>query len=331
MATLLITNKIVTNKGTLTVIKRIIDDWVLAYEPSLTNPETVIIDGHFLGWDYSIDSPKKRQLKEFTGKCKLNQEQFDIWKNSGFEVMVLLLMLVVDKPETDDYESIAWDFHTTATDWLLRAIIPNCCACGNPDDALVSVDRVMSTFGNYPGGVSDISIYDNGADLTVAYQIDARNKFISHGGSIGSSWLGEIGVIWSLAAMMVIGGNQRTKLEALPEPIKKLNYPLLQTINGMLTFIGFMNYCIDEIEAGTSTYEELWDEEGGHEESGCMWYIYSRNKPPKESIKDIHEDIKREYGELMEYCGTKNWEDTKLVLSKVSNFNLKGLRFHYGE
>lgn len=28
-----------------------------------------------------------------------------------------------------------------------------------------------------------------------------------------------------------------------------------------------MNYCIDEIKAGTSTYEELWDEEGGHEET----------------------------------------------------------------
>ena len=30
-------------------------------------------------------------------------------------------------------------------------------------------------------------------------------------------------------------------------------------------------------------------------------------------------------------CGTKNWEDTKLVLSKVVDFNQKGLNFNYGE
>ena len=28
---------------------------------------------------------------------------------------------------------------------------------------------------------------------------------------------------------------------------------------------------------------------------------------------------------------TKEWEDTKLVLSKVVDFNQKGLRFNYGE
>ena len=129
----------------------------------------------------------------------------------------------------------------------------------------------------------------------------------------------------------LLDSSQISTLEALPEPIKKISYYHLQSINHILTYIGFMNYCIDEIEAGTSTYEKLWDEEGGREEVGCMWYIYSRNASTKESVEEIKDDIKRQYEELMVLCGTKTWEDTKLVLSKVSNFNLKGLRFNYGE
>ena len=120
-------------------------------------------------------------------------------------------------------------------------------------------------------------------------------------------------------------------MTTLPEPIKKISYHYMQSINHILTYIGFMNYCIDEIMAGTSTYEELWDEEGGREEVGCMWYIYSRNASPEDSVKEIHKDIKCQYEELMVQCGTKNWEDTKLVLSKVVDFNQKGLNFNYGE
>ena len=62
-----------------------------------------------------------------------------------------------------------------------------------------------------------------------------------------------------------------------------------------------------------------------------MWYIYSRNASPEDSVKEIHKDIKCQYEELMVQCGTKNWEDTKLVLSKVVDFNQKGLNFNYGE
>ena len=62
-------------------------------------------------------------------------------------------------------------------------------------------------------------------------------------------------------------------------------------------------------------------------------YVPARGGPGTSHgiVKDIHEDIKHEYAELMNYCGTKNWEDTKLVLSKVVDFNQKGLNFNYGE
>ena len=327
MNNILITN---TTKPTTEnlVQQSIVDDWKVVFDPKTVKPGKVLVEGDILGWEYSFNKPDVRKIEPYSQATVLTQEQFDIWKSSKFETMVLLLLLVIDNPETDDYESIAWDYPQTATDWLLRAIIPNCCACGDPDNALASITRVMATFGNYPGGCGDHSVYDHGSDLAVAYQIDARSKFIEHGSSIGSSWLEVAGVVWSLAAMMEMGGNPRIYEESLPSPIANINYHTIKNINHILGYIGFMKYCIDAIKAGT-TYEELWEEEGGHEESGCMWYIHVRNASPVESVKSIREDINREYEELMRMCGTKTWEDTKVVLSKVANFNQKGLQFVY--
>lgn len=310
------------------VQQSIVDDWKVVFDPKTVKPGKVLVEGDILGWDYSFNKPRVRKVEPYSQAMALTQEQFDIWKSSKFETMVLLLLLVIDNPETDDYESIAWDYPKTTTDWLLRAIIPNCCACGNPSDALASITRVMSTFGNYPGGRSDHSVYDHGSDLAVAYQIDARSKFIEHGSGIGSSWLDVAGIVWSLAAMMKMGGNPRIYEESLPSPIANINYHTIKNINHILGYIGFMKYCIDAIKAGTA-YEELWEEEGGREESGCMWYIYSRNETSEESVKSIREDINREYEELMRMCGTKTWDDTKVVLSKVTDFNQKGLQFVY--
>lgn len=311
--------------------KPIIDDWKVTFNPKTVKPGKVLVSGNILGWDYSFKKPKTRITEAYSDEMELNQEQFDIWKSSGFETIVLLLLLVIDKPESDDYEALAWDYPKSAKDWILRAIIPNCCACGSPDTALKSVTRVMSSFKHYPGGVSDVDIYEHGSDLAVAYQIDARSKFLEHGSSIGGSWLTVSGVIWSLAAMMEQQCNARAYEDSLPSPIKDINYLTLKVINDSLAFIGFLNHCIHAIRGGTSTYEELWEEEGGHEESGAMWYIYSRNDSPENSIKALHDDRNHAYRELMGYCGTKTWADTKIVLAKIDTFKQKGLDYVYGE
>lgn len=122
---------------------------------------------------------------------------------------------------------------------------------------------------------------------------------------------------------------QQTYEESLPNLIRDIGYFTLKLINDSLIRIAWMQYCIQEISAGTSTYEELWEEEGGREEMGTMWYIHAGNRSAEVSINNLRRSIEQEYHELMGYCETKTWADTKIVLGKFHEFNTKGLDLHF--
>ncbi len=198
------TNIVVTNipeMQTGVVIRDLVGGWKLCFTPdNLTTHPNEKIGVNVIGNVFAGKYSDKLETRLMDQTIYFPKERLEWVANEDYLPLKMLIAAIARPDKTDDLSIYLSDNSDDAEYFLLNAIIPGVCSCGNNVKALEAYQEILKYFTHHPIGlVQKKSVYDDGYKLAMAYQIDVVGDLIEHGSSIGGSYLTTRGCLLALA------------------------------------------------------------------------------------------------------------------------------------